>query len=312
MADYIEPRLRRDFGGIITAYFKFLKLNMAGIFRAFIAYNGIFVALFVITSYMLVTGFTDVVAGMRGGRVPYEETGDYAFATMLAGFGMMLFIVVFLAASVFNYGLSSSYVSIYEREKINNIPRRAVWKKTVRILAGLVLFALVAILLYIGFFIVQLILAFIPIIGSIASLIIGFAFNALLSMAVFSYVHNDDVNVFDAIGESFSLLFVNVWRAIGVNFVLGLIIQLGLYALTIAPAIITGIVIFHTVEEQGGITESVLSQIMLVITLALLCVIAMFSQVLSQTVNAFLYFNLHETKYNTYLQSRITQLGQTT
>jgi hypothetical protein len=49
---------------------------------------------------------------------------------------------------------------------------------------------------------------------------------------------------------------------------------------------------------------------MLVISLSLLCVLAMFSQVLSQTVNSFLYFNLHETKYNTYLQSRISRLGE--
>jgi uncharacterized protein involved in cysteine biosynthesis len=309
MQQYIEPRLRRDFGGIITAYFKFLKLNMAGIFRSFIAYNGIFIALFLVTSYMLVIGFTDMVAYQMS--IISGASGQDSFTSAaMVGFGMMLFLVIFLIASMFNYGLSSSYMSIYENQKINNIDRKLVWRKTVKILAGLILFALAAILLYIGYFIVQLILAFIPIIGTIASLIIGFAFNAVLSMSIFSYVHNKDKNVFDAIGEGFSLIFVNIWRAIGVNFVLGLLIQFGLYAVAIAPAVVTGIVIYHSVEESGGITESILSQFMLVISLSLLCVLAMFSQVLSQTVNSFLYFNLHETKYNTYLQSRISRLGE--
>ncbi|MGB3590937.1 MAG: hypothetical protein WBA16_04560 [Nonlabens sp.] len=308
MSYYVEPRLRRDFGGIITAYFKFLKVNMAGIFRSFIAYNGIFVILFIITSYMMVIGFTEVFAnGVVDG---YAQNPDEV-ATMIAGFGIILFIIIFLIATLINYGLSSSYVSIYEIEKRNNLPRKQVWSKTTSKLGGLFLMALVAVVLYVIYFIIQLMLAFIPILGSIVTLVIGFAFNAWISMAVFSYVHNNHLNIFQALEETMTLLFSNIWRAIGVNFVLGLLIQLGLYALSIVPAIVSGVVIFHTVQENGGIVGDVTSQILLVILLTLLCVLAMFSQALSQTVNAFLYFNLHESKYNTYLHTRISKLGET-
>ncbi|GAK94444.1 hypothetical protein JCM19298_17 [Nonlabens ulvanivorans] len=36
MRKYIEPRLRRDFGGIISAYFDFLKGNFKEIINMFV------------------------------------------------------------------------------------------------------------------------------------------------------------------------------------------------------------------------------------------------------------------------------------
>ncbi|MBF4986517.1 hypothetical protein FNJ87_20135, partial [Nonlabens mediterrranea] len=68
--------------------------------------------------------------------------------------------------------------------------------------------------------------------------------------------------------------------------------------------------IFHTVESGTSLDESVFGQILLVVVITLFCLMLMFIQLLSQTINAFVYFNLHEFKNNTYLRSRIEKIGE--
>ena len=72
MSNYIEPRLRRDFGGIITAFFNFMKANIKGLINVFIGYNGIFFILFLISVYFLVTGVVEYLI--------IQNTGSYGDA----------------------------------------------------------------------------------------------------------------------------------------------------------------------------------------------------------------------------------------
>lgn len=307
MKKFIEPRLRRDFGGIISAYFDFLKGNFKELLNMFIGYNGVFVIFLLISGYLMVTGMVSIIMAQRGAGV--VDNGAEVTAGLLAGFGVIFLILIFLLATLLNYSLSSAYVSLYEQRKENSIPRKDAWIKAKSKLGGLFLVALVAVGLYFVYFIVQLALAFIPLLGSIASIFIGLGFNAWISLTIFSYVHNDDSTIFEAFGEAWDLLFSGFWKAIGVNFVLGLIIQIALLALNMVPAILVGIYIFHLVDDGGGLDESVFGQMMLVVMLTLFCLMLMFIQLLSQTINAFVYFNLHEFKSNTFLRSRIEKIG---
>ncbi len=309
MKKYIEPRLRRDFGGIISAYFDFLKGNFKEIINMFIGYNGIFVIFLLISVYMMVTGVISMIFAQSSLNV--GASGSEEAAALITGFGTIFLMIIILISTLLNYSLSSAYVSLYEQRKETKITRKDAWHKAKRNLGGLFLIALTAVGLYFIYIIVQLILAFIPVLGTIASILIGLGFNAWISLSIFSYVHNEDSTVFSAFGEAWDLIFSSFWKAIGVNFVIGMIIQVGFLALNLVPSILVGVYIFHTVESGVGLEESVLGQILLVVMITLFCLMIMFIQLLSQTINAFVYFNLHEFKNNEFLRTRIEKLGET-
>jgi hypothetical protein len=308
MDKYVEPRLRRDFGAIMSAYFDFLKGNMKALFNAFVAYNGIFVIFFLLGSYLVVTGVVQVIIAQNN-WVTGDNSG-YETGGLLAGSGAILLIIIFLISSLLNYGIASSYVSIYERKKVNNLDRKEVFRLAKSKFGGLILFAISAVMLYLVYFAVQLVLAFIPLLGSLIAIAIGMAFNAWLSLTIFSYVHKGE-GVFTAFGEAWTLLFSGFWKAIGVNLVLGIIIQVVITALNILPAVLVGVYLYNTIDDGNGLQDDIFGQILIVVMITLFCIAFMFAQILSQSVNAFLYFNLHETKYNEYLRSRIEKLGST-
>ena len=174
---------------------------------------------------------------------------------------------------------------------------------------GVFVLGLCAVVLYFIYFIGQIVLAFIPIVGTIASVVIGLGFNAWISLSIFSYIHNENHNIFDAFGEAWQLLFSGFWKTIGVNFVLGFLVQICLLALQIGPAIIVGLITFHAIENSGDFTDSTFSHILIILIVTLFCIMIMFMQLISQVINGFLYFNLHEFKHNVYLRSRIDNIG---
>lgn len=306
MNKYVEPRLRRDFGGIISAYFDFLKGNMKSLINTFVAYNGVFVIFLILAAYLMVTGVVQILVAQNNyiseGGAGFESGGLYA------GLGTIILVIVLLISSLLNYGLSSSYVSLYEQKKENNLDRKLVWQFTRSKLGGLILFAISAVILYLVYFVIQLILGIIPFLGSIIAIGIGMAFNAWLSLTIFSYIHKQE-GVFTAFGEAWQLLFSDFWKSIGVNLVLGVIIQVIIVALNILPSVLIGVYMFNTIDGDNGLQDDIFGQILIVIMITIFCIAAMFAQVLSQSVNAFLYFNLHETKYNEHLRSRIDKLG---
>ncbi len=306
MHNYIEPRLRRDFGGIISAFFAFMKANIRGLINLFIGYNGIFFILFLISIYFLITGFVEYLVVESASVYGGSSTDAAAISMAIAFFVLILLIAI---ATIFNYALSSSYMSMYERRKENNLPKRDVWNLAKKMFWAILLVGFCAIVLYFVFFIVQIVLAFIPILGSLVSLVLGLAFNAWISLTIFSYVHNNDKNIFDAFGEAWQLLFSGFWKTLGVNLVLGILVQVCLFSLQIVPAIIAGVIAFHAIEDSGSFNDSTLSHILIILIVTLFCIMIMFIQMISQIINGFLYFNLHEFKHNEYLRSRIAQIG---
>jgi hypothetical protein len=308
MSNYIEPRLRRDFGGIITAFLNFMKANIRGLINVFIGYNGIFFILFLISVYFLVTGFVEFLIANTAAFVEGPGSRE-ANASLTMGFSILFLILLIGLASIFNYAISSSYVSLYEQRKENNLAKRSVWQVAKKAFWGIVGIAICAVFMYFIYVVIQIVLAFIPILGMLLSLVIALAFNAWISLTIFSYVHNDDHNVFDAFGEAWQLLFSGFWKTLGVNFVLGSLVQICILSLQIVPAIIMGVIAFHAIEDTGSFTDSTLSHILLIVFLTIFCITLMFVQMISQIINGFLYFNLHEFKNNEYLRSRITQIG---
>lgn len=307
--DYIELKVRRDLGTIITDYFSFLKQNLKKFSNIFLNYNGLFLIGLLVVSYFLVSGFIGMIS--HNNNYQYLESSEQnmeeTYITYLA-IGGLLFFVIFLAVAIMNYSLAGSYMVKYEEFKGNHFDKREVWNYFKKRFGKIFLFTVLMIVIFIIVYIVGIVLLFIPLLGFIAYYIIMFGTLAWFGVSFFAML-NDNKDVSDAFGEGWQFVRKNFWKAVGVNFILGLLNGMLSMIALIIPGIIVGIYTFHVVENDIDVSESIVSTVIYTIGLALYLIIMVYGQCLSQFVNGFLYYSLHEETYNTNTRSKIEQIG---
>ncbi|WP_394973316.1 hypothetical protein [uncultured Croceitalea sp.] len=310
MADnYIPLRVNRDFGDIITTYFDFFKQNIKKFTNVFLSYNGIFLVGLLIASYLLVSGFIGLIA--------YENTPNRFSSgieleekyTIYMIAGGILFFLIFIMVMVLNYALASSYMIKYEDNQNNNFDRKEVWEYTKSQFGNILVFILLMIPIYIGFFIVSIIFAFIPIVGLFVQYILQFFIAAWLGVSFYDMLQNKK-GVTEGLGEGWNLVTKNFWKSVGVNFILGLLIGILIFIALVIPGVIIGIYTFHVVENNVDYSTSVVSTVVYTLGTCLVLIIAVYGQCLSQFVNGILYYALHEKTYNLNARSKIEQIGK--
>lgn len=310
MADnYIPLRVNRDFGDIITTYFDFFKQNIKKFTNVFLSYNGIFLVGLLIASYLLVSGFIGLIA--------YENTPNRFSSgieleekyTIYMVAGGILFFIIFIIVLVLNYALASSYMVKYEDNQNNNFDKKEVWEYTKSQFGNILVFILLMIPIYIGFFIVSIIFAFIPIVGIFVQYILQFFIAAWLGVSFYDMLQNKK-GVTESLGEGWNLVTKNFWKSVGVNFILGLLIGILMMITLIIPGVIIGVYTFHVVENNVDYSTSVVSTVIYTLGTCLFLIIAVYGQCLSQFVNGILYYALHEKTYNVHARSKIEQIGK--
>lgn len=307
---YIELRINRDFGDILTTYFEFLRQNIKKFTNVFLSYNGIFLIGLLITSYLLVSGFVGLISessgmyGISGGQSSDDTYWYYIIA------GGVLFFLIFLVVGGLNFSLSSSYLIKYEEHKGMHFDKTAVWELTKDKLGNTLLFILLLIPIYLGFIIASIIFAFIPLLGMFAQYILQFFITSWVGVSYFSML-SENKGVTEGFGEGWNLISKNFWRAIGVNFILGLLNGLLFFIILLIPMIIIGVYTFHVVESNVDVSASVVSTVVYTLGLCLLLILMIYAQCLSQFVNGILFYTLHEKTYNVNTRSKIEQIGQT-
>jgi len=305
---YLELRINRDFGDILTVYFDFLKQNIKKFTNVFLSYNGVFLIGLLITSYLLVSGFVGMISeNSNSYGISATQTGEDTYWIYIIA-GGILFFLIFLMVAGLNFSLSSSYMIKYDEHKGIGFNKTEVWNLTKNKLGHTIVFILLLIPIYGLFFIVSIVFAFIPLLGMFAQYIIQFFMTAWIGVSFFSML-SEDKGVTDAFGEGWNLVSKNFWKSVGVNFILGLLNGLLMFIVLIIPAILIGIYTFHVVENNvdvGGIVATV------VYTLGLcaLLVLMVYAQCLSQFINGILFYTLHEKTYNLNTRSKIEQIGQ--
>ena len=181
---YLELKVNRDFGEIITIYFEFLKQNLKKFTNVFISYNGIFLIGLLIVSYLLVSGFIGMitVANNTASVGSIGSSDDYLIYLITGG---LLYFVVFIAVAVLNYSLAGAYMINYEIKKGNNFDRKEVWKLFNKRLGSIILFIALLIAIYIGVSIVGVVLMLIPFLGIFAYYILLFFVLAWFGVSFF-------------------------------------------------------------------------------------------------------------------------------
>ena len=304
---YLELKVNRDFGDIITLYFEFLKQNLKKFTNVFISYNGIFLIGLLIVSYLLVSGFIGMitVANNTAAVGSIGSSDDYLFYLLAGG---ILYFIVFVAVAVLNYSLAGSYMINYEAKKGNDFDKKEVWNLFKNRLGSIVLFVFLLIAIYVGVSIIGFVIMLIPFLGIFAYYIILFFVLAWFGVSFFCMLE-ENKGVTDAFGEGWNLVYKNFWKSVGVNFVLSFLNGVLVLIVMIVPGVIVGLYTFHVVENNVDVDAGLIPTVIYTLGTCMILIVGVYGQCLSQFVNGLLYYAIHEKAYNTNTRSKIEQIG---
>ncbi|AUC80929.1 hypothetical protein [Lacinutrix sp. Bg11-31] len=301
---YIELRTRSSFGAIIDSYFSFLKYNFKDYINLYLRYNALSVIFVLLSSYLLVTGFM----GLASRDFRFGMGSDTTETQLYLGLGAILLALIYFITALINYSFSSAYITQYVKTG-GNQNSKDIWDSIKINIGNIFLFILLGILIYIGYFIVSLVLAFIPIVGTLVQYAISFILSAMFGIA-FMAIFSNNLSTIDALKEGWEFSINNFLKVIGYSFVIG-VLNLMITALILAiPGFILSIYIYFSAESNIDILTSNFASILFTISFAIFLLSFIFSQALSQLAYGVLFYNLHEEKYNTFLQSKIDLIGK--
>ncbi|MAN58510.1 MAG: hypothetical protein CMC08_01590 [Flavobacteriaceae bacterium] len=303
--NYIEMRQPRDIGDIISVYFEFFKLNLKNYLNIFVTYNGLFILGFIGVSYLLVTGFMGTIQMNENASI-MGQGSDETFVYI--GLGALGFFILFVMTAILNYSLAASYMVVYDSEKTHKIEKTTVWALIKQQAGNIFVFIVLMILIYVGIFILGVILSIVPLVGTLAFYLLLMAYTAWMGLS-FMCMLMEKKHVTDALGEGWHLLFKFFWKSVLVNLVVGILVGLLLMLVLTVPAVLLGIYAYFSVESGAALDTSPFSKILWTLGLAILMVVYSLNQSLQQFINGVLYFSLHEELYNDHARAKIDQIG---
>lgn len=296
---FIDLRVTRDIGGMISAYFDFLKQNLKSFFNIFISYNGLFILAFLGVSYLLVTGFVGSTLGV------VSHNSKYDLYLIFGGLGLA---ITYLITAVLNYSLAASYMVQYVDKKGDNVEKESVWKKVKANLGRIILFIVLMTLLYTGVMIVGLLVSIIPVLGMFAYYFIILGFTGWMGLS-FMVMIDKNKEVTDALGEGWVLLRTHFWKVVLSNLVITMLIGILMLVVLMIPGILIGFYTFHAVDSGVDISNSFLATILWTLALSVFLVCYVLQQALVQFVNGVIYYSVYEETYNEAARERIEKIG---
>lgn len=304
MPKYIEPRIQRDFGSIISAYFSFIKGNIKDIINLFFGYNIVFLVLILFVGYYFISAYYDSVIAEIGAS--QNSRSDFE----AVGMGMLLLFVLYTLQLFYNYALSSSYLSEYERKGGAEVKLSEVHRHVIRNIGKLALMMLIFFFIFMLFSILSVLILIIPFFGFFAYPLVWLMFNCFTALTIQGFMYRPDKGISFSMNIGWSFTFQSFWKSLGVNFtVFLLMIFLGM-AFYMVPSLLATVYVFH--DTSGNSLESTeLYRYAVIIGFFAFSVFYSFAQVLMQFANGFLYYSAHEKKYNIRLRAKIQQLGTT-
>ena len=305
MNNYIEPRLRRDFGGVITAYFDFLKGDHKNLFKVFLAYNFIFIIILFVTNYIANSGLSSVVALANGSYMDQAMDGSLETSYIASGIGIVINIIVILL----NASLAGVYLRLYERDREGNPNYKEVFHFAKKKLGGMFLIVLIGGIAVIPVMIVGVIAAIIPILGIFVLLLILIAYATWVGLSMFAFAYDKNMDAVAALGKGWEMLFSKFWKAVGVSFITSILIYLASILFQLLPIIIVAFYGYNSAEDNVEMESNIFLKAVEFFFYAINSILSSLTFFLIMLVMGYLYFNLHEMKYNVFLKNRIAKLG---
>lgn len=299
---YIEFRNRNAFGDIINTYFLFLKYNFKKYTALYLRYNAVSIILLIIASYLLVTGFMGLAS--RDFRFGMNNDGDHTIYLIV---GAVVLVLILFITALINFSFSSAYVSDYVNTE-GEVESKNIWKKIKVNFGTIILFILLGIGLYIGYLIVSIIFAFIPVIGMFVQYGLSFLLTAFFGLSFMS-IFSDNKRLSDAISEGWNFTFTSFGKVLLFGLVVGILNLMITLLIISIPGFIIGIYVYFSIESNVDLATSIFANVIFTLGFAMFLLAFIYLQALSQVAYGVLYYNIYEEKNNVFLRSKIDQIG---
>ncbi len=301
----VDFRQQRDFSGIFSAAFKFLKFNFKNMTLAVLALPGPLLMIAGGLNGYMQAGGSDLnsMVGINALQNPMQMITDVISV-------MIPFIIVAMLAGLVYSAVVGRYLILSQQkqegeevtiaELIRHLPKDA-W----RLFYNYLLLGLVSILVAIGIGLI----AIIPIAGIII-IVIGLLMvwpNLSYAIRNASYlVLRDEISILTAIKKTFRYMRGHWWSTWGIIFCASMIIGLASLVFTMPQAVYNMMNTFSRMKADGGDSDNS-------ITLIVLAIIAMVGQyTLMPLFNVFcalIYHSHEEEEEGTALKSKIDEIG---
>jgi len=298
--NFIEPRMRRDFSAILSVFFSFLRDNIKSLISVFLGYNLILLTVVILVGYQFISTYIDTVV------YSLRKAGVDGFETL--GLSMFALYSVFLIQLFYNYGLASAYMAEYHDSRGGRVLLSSVHRRVLRALPRILLMVLVYFFVYLLSTVLSVFLLIIPFFGIFAAPFIFIVLNSVLAISFMGLLADSQGGFSSAFSHGWSLVFSRFWTAVGVNLVLFLLLIFTCLALNMIPNLLIALYSYHS-DAGGGTQPSDWYRYFLIATFIIFCVFVSFGLMLMQCGNGYLYYSLHERRYNIYLRNRIEKLG---
>ncbi len=300
--NYIELRNRNSFGDLINTYFLFLKFNFKNYTSLYLRYNTVSIILLIVSSYLLVTGFMGLAS--RDFRFGMNNDGD---DTLYLIIGAIVLVLILFITALINYSFSSAYMSEYVRAN-GQVASKNIWQQIIQKLGAIILFILLGIGIYIGYLIMSIILAFIPLLGMMVQYGMSFLFTSFFGLS-FMAIFAGNKSVGDALMQGWSFTFSNFGKVILFGLVIGILNLMLIGLILSVPGFIIGIYVYFSLESNIDLATSVFANVVFTLGFAMFLLAFIYSQALTQVAYCVLYYNIYEDKYNVFLRNKIDQIG---
>ncbi len=300
--NYIELRNRNDFGDIINTYFLFIKYNFKKYTNLYLRYNAVSIILLIVASYLLVTGFMGLAS--RDFRFGMNNDGDHTIYLIVGG--IVLVLILFITALI-NYSFSSSFIAEYV-DNNGYVTSKNIWHNIKSNKGTIILFILLGIGIYIGYLIVSIIFAFIPLIGMLIQYGLSFLLTAFFGLSFMS-IFSDNKGLSDALSEGWSFTISSFGKVILYGMVIGILNLMITMLIISIPGFIIGIYVYFSLESNVDLVTSIFANVIFTLGFAMFLLAFIYTQALTQVAYGVLYFNIFEEKNNIFLRNKIEQIG---
>ncbi|MEP0479142.1 MAG: hypothetical protein ABJD23_02950, partial [Nonlabens sp.] len=212
-------------------------------------------------------------------------------------------IVILLNAS-----LAGAYLRLYERDREGNPNYKEVFHYAKKKLGGMFLIVLIGGIAFIPIWIIIIICAF-TVVGIIAIPLILIAYATWVGLSMFAFAYDEHMDAVAALGKGWEMLFSKFWKAVGVSFVTSILIYLASTLFQLLPVLIVAFYGYNSAEDNVELESNIFIKAVEFFFYAINSILSSLTFFLIMLVMGYLYFNLHETKYNVFLKNRIAKLG---
>lgn len=304
---------KRNFNDLVGDTFTFFRQYGKHYFRNYLIVNGGFLlVLLVLVFFVFKIFYEGVLSGLSNGAAGNQFDAFLAENFLLfIGFGG-LSVLLLIVISLISYLYPVAYLDLVSRGKDFNTGEivQLIKGKIGRVLLFFILSAVTAVPLLVLAFMLSFALAFI-LIGIPMIFILIPASMAWLSLSFYHYI-STDADYFASLSKAFQLLKAKFWPVIGSTFVMYLIIQAVVGAVTMIPYAIGMFTMFTSLEDPNNIdTSNSMSffMIMMLLVFVISTLLNFFMQNVLLVNHGVIYYSLREESENNSPKSEIDLIG---